>query len=153
MAAGLTLPAENIPILREALNKDCPLTDEDFAFTYNIDRELLPPEITLELSNELQMLAPYGKGNRDPLFITRRLFLENCRVIDEKNTIIFTFDTKPGKLKGVAFGVNDLYSEAVNQAGAKLWGGFYMDAVYAIETNVYRGMASVQIRLRDFRIV
>ena len=153
MAAGLTLPAENIPILREALNRDCGLSDEDFAPVHRIDRELLPGEVTLKLSDELKALAPYGKGNREPLFVSRRLYVENCRVLNEKNTLIFTFNTKAGKIKGIAFGLNEAYSAAVKEAGVQPLGGFYMDAMYNLETNVYNSLASVQMRLRDFKIV
>jgi len=152
MAAGLTLPPDNIPLLREALNADCNLTDENFAPVYKIDRELLPGEINLKLSEELKALAPFGKGNHDPLFVSRRLYVENCRVINDKNTLIFTFNTKAGKLKGIAFGLNDAYAAAVREANCQPHGGFYIDAVYAVETNVYNGVSSVQMRLRDFRI-
>jgi len=157
MAAGLTLPAENIPLLREALNAECTLTEDDFAPTHNIDREIEAVEITLGLSNELAILAPYGKSNREPLFITRKLYVENCRAMDEKNTLIFTFNAgtgrSNGKLKGIAFGLNEAYAAATAAAGTKPHGGFFMDAAYNIETNVYNGAASVQVRLRDFRIV
>jgi len=152
MAAGLTLLEENIPLLREALNANCNLTEEDFAPAFKIDRELLPGEITLALSEELQALAPFGKGNHDPLFISRKLYVESCRVINDKNTLIFTFNTKAGKLKGIAFGLNDAYAAAVMEAGTQPLGGFFMDAVYAVETNVYNGMSSVQMRIRDFRV-
>ena len=152
MAAGLTLPEENIPLLREALNADCNLLEDDFAPTYKIDRELLPQDIKLELSEELKTLAPFGKANHEPLFISRKLYVENCRVINEKNTLIFTFSTKSGKIKGIAFGLNDAYATAIEEAGAQPQGGYYMDAVYALETNVYNGMASVQMRLRDFKL-
>ena len=152
MAAGLTLPEENIPLLREALNANCNLSEEDFAPAYKIDRELLPQEINLALSEELKNLAPFGKGNHDPLFISRKLYVENCRVINDKNTLIFTFYTKAGKLKGIAFGLNEAYAAAVQEANVMPTGGYYMDAVYAVETNVYNGVSSVQMRVRDFRV-
>ncbi|MCL2377889.1 MAG: single-stranded-DNA-specific exonuclease RecJ [Defluviitaleaceae bacterium] len=152
MAAGLSLIQENIPLLREALNASCTLSEDDFAPIYKIDRELLPQEINLSLSEELKLLAPFGKGNHDPLFVSRKLYVESCRVINDKNTLIFTFNTKSGKLKGIAFGLNDGYASAVHEAGVQLHGGFYMDAIYAVETNVYNGVSSVQMRLRDFKL-
>ena len=152
MAAGLTLCEDNIPILRAALNEECSLSDDDFTPAYKIDRELLPQEITLELSEEMQALAPYGKGNHEPLFVSRKLYVENCRVINDKNTLLFSFGAKNGKLKGIAFGLNDAYAAAVNEAGVRPLGGFLMDAVYMVETNVYNGVASVQMRIRDFKL-
>ena len=153
MAAGLTLPAENIPILREALNEGCNLTEEDFTPSHAIDRELMAAEITMDLSKELAILAPFGKSNKEPLFVTRKLYVDNCRVINKKNTIIFAFSAGTAKLKGIAFGLNEAYAVAAANAGIDPQGGFFMDVVYNIETNVYNGAASIQIRLRDFRIV
>jgi len=152
MAAGLTLPSENIPLLREALNADCSLSEDDFTTALSIDREVEAADITLKLSEELAKLAPFGKGNREPLFLSRKLYVDNCRVINEKSTLIFTFGTRAGRLKGIAFGLNEAYTAAVSSAGVRPLGGYFMDAVYLIETNVYNGIASVQIRLRDFAI-
>ena len=151
-AAGLTLPVENIPILKEALNKDCNLTDEDFTPAIYIDREIAPTEIKLKLSEELTKLAPFGKDNKEPLFISRNLFVESCRIINDKNTLIFTFSTQVGKLKGIAFGLNQDYASAVMAAKVRPLGGFSMDVVYTIETNVYNGVSSVQVRVKDFFI-
>jgi len=152
MAAGLTLHEENILPLREALNADAQLTEADFSPVYSIDRELLAGEIKLKLSEELACLAPFGKGNREPLFLSRKLYVEHCRVMDEKSTLIFTFGTGAGKLKGIAFGLNAAYAEAVVKAKTQPQGGFFMDVVYLVETNMYNGMSSVQMRIRDFEI-
>jgi len=153
MAAGLTIPAENIPQLREALNAECALEEENFAAPLKIDRELDAADIKLSLSQELEKLAPFGKGNREPMFVSRKLYVDNCRVMNEKNTLIFTFSTGAGKLKGIAFGLNQDYEAAVATAGVRPLGGFFMDIAYLIETNVYNGVSSVQVRLRDFKIV
>jgi len=153
MAAGLTLDAENIPALREALNADCQLTDEDFGAVMHIDRELEFNEVNMRLSQELTALAPFGKDNREPLFVSRKLYVDNCRVMNEKNTLIFSFNAGGGRVKGIAFGLNDAYAQATQAADVRPVGGFYMDAAYLVETNVYNGVASVQMRVRDFRVV
>ncbi|MCL2603295.1 MAG: single-stranded-DNA-specific exonuclease RecJ [Defluviitaleaceae bacterium] len=151
-AAGLTLTEENIPPLIEALNRDCALTDEDFLPVYEIDRTLEAREITLELSRELELLAPFGKGNAAPTFATFGLFAENVRNISEKNTLIFTFRDKENgtRIKGIAFGLNQKYIQAVERAGVSALGGFTLDAAYRVETNVYNGTVSVQMGIRDF---
>jgi len=151
MAAGLSIPTENVETLKVALNADCTLVDDDFTAMYKIDRELNITDITMPLSSELAALAPFGKGNREPLFVSRKMFVQSCRVIDEKNTLIFTFKTPSGRLKGIAFGLNAAYAAAITKASLKPEGGFYIDAVYTIETNVYNGVASVQARLVDFK--
>ena len=140
MAAGMTLEEEKVEELYARLNKACTLQDSDFQGIIQIDRELDPEEITLELAKELEWLAPFGKGNREPLFLTRNLSLTALRVINEKNTLIFTF----GNLKGIAFGLNDVFS---GRAGDN------MDLVHTVETNTFGGRTSVQIRIRDFKII
>ena len=152
MAAGLTLPVENIDALRENLNLACALTAEDFIPSLYIDSELDPRDVTLALSDELSRLAPFGKGNEEPLFVSYGLHTENIRIVEAKNTIIFTFANAGKRLKGISFGLNDAYGRAVENAGVNKLGGFMMDAVYNVEKNIWNGVAEVQIRIRDFLI-
>jgi single-stranded-DNA-specific exonuclease len=154
-AAGLTLYEENIPLLREALNQNCTLTEDDFIPVLEIDRRLEADEVTLELSRELETLAPFGKGNHAPLFVTYNLHAENIRAINEKNTLIFTLHHKRNKskrIKGIAFGLNHQYAQAVEETGVQPTGGFSIDIAYRIETNVFNGFVAVQAGIRDFVI-
>ena len=148
MAAGLSLPEENVPLLREALNRDCTLIDDDFCTVVEIDAELALHDITIKLADELARLAPYGSGNKEPLFVARGLFA-NVRAIDEKNTLIFTFAdstaANAGRVKGIAFGLNEAYN--ATEAAAR------MDVVFGVEINVFNGNVSVQMRVRDFMFV
>ncbi|MCL1845315.1 MAG: DHH family phosphoesterase [Defluviitaleaceae bacterium] len=153
MAAGLTLAEENIEILRHVLNDECELGDEDFRQKFLYDGEILPDEITLELSDEFARLAPFGRANREPLFVARGLYAQSVRIINEKKTLIFTFVCNNGKrLKGIAFGLNEKYAEIYAAAGANKTGGITLDALFHIETNVWNNVAGVQVRLRDFRV-
>ena len=147
MAAGLSLPIENIETLRNALNQDCTLSNNDFIPKLKIDRVLSPSEITLTLSNELAHLAPFGKGNHEPLFVSYGLFAEKVRVMNEKNTLIFTFVTKKGRLKGIAFGLNEAYAAATGNNKTE---NITIDAAFSIETNVWNNVSEVQIRVKDF---
>ncbi|MCL2456122.1 MAG: single-stranded-DNA-specific exonuclease RecJ [Defluviitaleaceae bacterium] len=141
MAAGLTLSEENIETLCDILNAECTLSEENFVSVIRIDQELPAEKITLALSDELARLAPFGKENSEPLFVSYGLYVENARVIAEKNTIIFSFSTKNGRrLKGIAFGLNDLYENEQK-----------IDVVYSIETNYWNNSADVQIRIKDFK--
>ena len=153
MAAGLTILEENIPILRDALNETCTLTEDDFTPQIEIDDEISLENITITLADELSRLAPFGKDNHEPMFVSRYVYVENVRVINEKSTLIFTFKSPGGgRVKGIAFGMNDAWAQATEQAGVAKTGGFFMDIVYKAETNVYNGNVSVQVRVRDFKI-
>jgi single-stranded-DNA-specific exonuclease len=141
MAAGLTMTEENIPLLREGLNKDFNLSEKDLINTLEIDHVLTLDDITLSLSEELARLAPFGKGNPEPLFAAYGLCIDNVRVLNEKNTLIFSFSGENGKrVKGIAFGLNEGFNEHTKK----------IDVVFTVETNVFNGISSVQMRIKSF---
>jgi len=166
MAAGLTMPPENIDLLRQRLNETCGLSEKDFTPVLYIERQLQPEYATYELTRELDLLAPFGRDNPEPLFGAKGLKPGQLRMIDEKNTMIFTFGVTDTyrKIRGVCFGLNDLFKEQVNGLydaydSGKIFTGFLrsadflMDLVYALEINEYNNNVSVQMRIKDFRIV
>jgi len=165
MAAGLTLARENVDALRQRLNAECGLTEEDFVPLICLDAALPLAGVTYKLVSELELLAPFGKDNPEPLFGAKGLRPVDVRAIDNKNTIIFTFmaGDNDRRIRGVCFGLNDKWRDAVNGlydkweaekilAGVLRSADFFMDIVYSPELNEYNGVVSVQIRVRDFRV-
>jgi single-stranded-DNA-specific exonuclease len=160
MAAGLSIKIKNIETLRERLNSSCELKEEDFSETVSIDYELDLSEATFKLCEELLYLAPFGKGNRDPLFLTRDVFVTGLRVIEKKNTILFNF----GKIRGVCFGKVKYFQNALsslrdegaydkivnNNLGA--FDNLCFDLVYSLFIDDYNNNFSVKLRIKDFII-
>ncbi len=72
MAAGLTIEEKNIDKIREELNKNCNLKDEDFIPKIRIDKRLPLKEVNLELIDSLQCLEPFGKGNSSPILAEKK---------------------------------------------------------------------------------
>jgi single-stranded-DNA-specific exonuclease len=149
-AAGLTLDVANIETLRERLNSSCKLNEEDFSETIHIDYELELPDATLALCEELSYFAPFGKGNREPLFLTRGVRATGLRVIEEKNTALFSF----GKLRGVCFGKVKYLNKALSEAGADpaTVTNYRFDLVYSLFIDDYNNNFSVKLRIKDFVI-
>jgi len=145
-AAGLSLSEENIPLLRENLNAECTLSDDDFIPLIEADSTLTSTDITVKQASELTLLAPFGSGNPEPVFIARNLFVESVRDIEEKNTLIFSLVTEDRlRVKGLAFGLNKKYKKEAKQEK-----GFYIDVACHLETNEFRGNVDVQLRILDF---
>ena len=46
-----------------------------------IDMELLPSAATMSLAQNLSRLAPFGRGNEEPLFAFRDVFIDDCRFV------------------------------------------------------------------------
>ena len=67
MAAGLSLPEENIEVFRRQLNEKTVLTEEDFCEKVSIDMQMPLRYVTEELVEELELLEPFGKGNTKPV--------------------------------------------------------------------------------------
>lgn len=69
MAAGLTLPTENIEEFRKTINRyAASLSDPMPVQTLQIDCLLKPDELNLDIPQYIQELEPFGMGNASPLF-------------------------------------------------------------------------------------
>jgi len=164
MAAGLSMERGNVDALREGLNLNCGLTEEDFIPVMMLDAPMELNMVTYELARELAGLAPYGKDNPEPTFAAINVKPVELRMIDEKNTMIFSFAAEGyRKIRGVCFGMNDRWKQEICKVAdgyeaAKIFAGvlrtadFGMDMVYSPEINEYNGNASVQVRIKDFKI-
>jgi len=163
MAAGASLPIENIDVLRQRLNETCELTDEDFVPIIYIEKELTLDQITFELAQSLQILAPFGKANKQPVFVTREIYTENAEIIGKSGTTLrLAFRSQGGrKIRAVAFQSVDKFKEMlVNSYSEEVVNGFAagrlrnlavkMDVAYHVEINTYMGNSSLQLRILDF---
>ncbi len=165
MAAGLSLEKSNIEKLREELNKNSKLKEEDFIEVIEIENTLEISEITIDQYEMLEALKPYGKGNREPLFTTNNAIVSSIRIIDSKNTIIFTFKDNYSfkSIKGIFFGdvnyffdilkndyddyqLNNIYKGNLNNINLVL------DIVYSIQLNEYNNNISIQTLIKDMKI-
>src|SRR6266478_9795285 len=87
-AVGFSMKREQVEPLRSALDAYARtrLTVEDFVPVLNIDAEITLEEITPEWMRCLQMLEPYGMGNREPVFVARGLRIQQPpKVLKEKH--------------------------------------------------------------------
>jgi len=164
MAAGLSLPVENIDELRKRLNKNCSLCEDDFVEVIKVDSLMALDDVTFKIYEELRTIRPFGKANREPILGSLNILVSDIRLIDEKKTIIFTFKTESGRrIKGVTFGKNDYFKEIIKASfddydSDKIYTGMLtnlelrLDILYYITINEYNNDVSLQLNLRDFRV-
>ena len=164
MAAGASLEIENIDVLRQQLNDACILADEDFVPILYIEKELSLDDVTFELAESLQTLAPFGKANKQPIFVTREVYTESVEIIGQSGTTLrASFRYKSGRrIRAVAFQsvekfttmLAKSYSEEVcrNFTTGRLRNlAVKMDIAYHIEINTYNGNSSLQLKIVDFK--
>jgi len=165
MAAGLTMEADNISILRERLNTACALTEVDFIPVIHADGELDIQDATYALAMGLKVLEPFGKANREPLFAAYNVLASPVELIGaNRTTLRFTFEAANGrKLKGICFNKADTMLALLKDAYApEVADGFAkgtlrnltarLDILFGLEINEYNGNTSVQLRVVDFRL-
>lgn len=88
LAAGLSLPKENVGKFREMLNKKCTLTEEEMKEKVTIDMEMSFGCVTEGLVKELELLEPFGKGNTKPVFAARDVTLLGARILGKNRNVL-----------------------------------------------------------------
>ena len=163
MAAGLSLPVENIDILRKRLNEQCRLTEEEMIPVLRIEKALSFAEIDLGLAKELKALAPFGKGNPAPLFGSKGIRVDRLDIIGKEKNILRMTLSEPSsgtRLSAISFDGYDLLCQLLKELyptedcdkmilSGQLPG--LLDIVYSVDINTYNGRSSVQLMLKDFR--
>lgn len=161
MAAGLSLEKGKIDDLRDSLNKNCSLVEEDFIPKISIDKRLSLKEVSVDLIDKLQILEPFGKGNSSPVFAEKNIIIDKISIIGrDRNTIKFTFRIEGSfnKIDGLSFGrgidfeeelrgrYGDEYQRFMNNPV-----GLRMDFIFYPFINEYNGYITPQVRIIDYR--
>ncbi|EPY2279335.1 single-stranded-DNA-specific exonuclease RecJ [Clostridium sporogenes] len=165
MAAGLTIEEKNIDKIREELNKNCNLKDEDFIPKIRIDKRLPLKEVNLELIDSLQCLEPFGKGNSSPILAEKNIKIEGIRILGkDQNTLKLTcrIEDTNRRIDAIAFGkVDEFKRDLENIYGDEsieniitnpLMAGLKLDLIYYPMINEYNGNVYTQLRIIDYRI-
>ncbi|MBQ3032418.1 MAG: single-stranded-DNA-specific exonuclease RecJ, partial [Anaerotignum sp.] len=163
MAAGLSLPVENIDSLRKRLNEQCQLTDEEMIPVLRIEKSLSFAEIDLGLAKELKALAPFGKGNPAPLFGSKGICADRVDMIGKDRNILRMTLSEPQsgtRLSAISFDGYEQLREMLKELYPAeecdkiiLSGQLpeLLDIVYSVDINTYNGRSNVQLMIKDFR--
>ena len=162
MAAGLSLQEENLELFREAINQKCTLTEADFIPKVKIDIAMPAGYPNASLVRELDLLEPFGKSNTKPQFADKDLKLKRASIVGKnRNVLRLTLESQYGEsIAAVYFGdvdgFLDYYREkfGAGEVEAALSGKnnkIFLQIVYYPEINMYNGVESVQIVIRNYR--
>ncbi|MBU5426429.1 single-stranded-DNA-specific exonuclease RecJ [Tissierella pigra] len=163
MAAGLSLEYENIHILREKLNHNIKLTEEDLIPKVYIDMHLPLEYINFALINELKLLEPFGKGNNKPIFGEKDLKINRgFRLGVNKNVLKLILENKnKSVVEAIYFGdIDDFEDLIVTRYGRTQLENIYkgidnninIDILYYPSINEYNGKTNIQITIQSYRI-
>lgn len=87
LAAGFSLPKENLDKFRDALNEQCNLTDEELVEKISFDMELELLEATKNLVEQLHYMEPFGESNDSAIFARGKLKIKSMYLCGKENQI------------------------------------------------------------------
>lgn len=145
-AAGLRLRAENLLVFQDRF--------EAYVSTYIEPEQLIPvvnycnvldfKDITPNFWQLLQQFAPFGPGNRNPVFVTHQVFDSGySKVLKEKHLSLAMKQSKSNTLYGIAFGKGAFYDNMRQRKSFSI--------AYTINANKWKGSSRMQLMVKDLR--
>ena len=147
MAAGLSLPEENIPEFRRRINEHCNLSEEDLTETVWIDVPMPLEYINENLILELGGLEPFGKANPKPVFADKNISIRNIRAIgkDKQYTRMTIAKDSGIVIDAVGFFPCTELETVYNKNGR-------ISCTYYPEINEFRDKKQIQVCVTGYRI-
>ncbi len=146
MAAGLSLPEENVTKLREQLNQGCTLTQRDLMPKVTIDVPMPLSYLSEALVRELTVLEPFGKGNPRPLFAQKGIYVLESRILGKNRNVVQmkVKDSLGNVIPAVYFGDGDVFVERASMPEP-------MDIVYYPQIHSWQGRESLRITIQNYQ--
>lgn len=161
MAAGFSIKKENLTLLRRRLNEYSELTDEDITPKLMIDVPMPLWYNSIELTEQLERLEPYGKGNRRPLFAQADVSVIRAQILGKnRNLLKLTLDMGDGRsIDAINFEPDEFVNnikqwfgedECVKMLDGRP-NGARIDVAYYPQINEFRGRKNLQVKLESYR--
>ncbi|MDD2419178.1 MAG: single-stranded-DNA-specific exonuclease RecJ [Bacteroidales bacterium] len=151
-AAGLTLKEENFDDFKVKFEQYVSekITTEILTPVINIDTYLDFRQITPRFFNVLKQFQPFGPGNLSPVFISEKVYDNgNGRKVGSDSghlkLELIQEDDFHRHISAIAFNRSEHFEH--------LKSGNPVDICYSIAENYYRGIANIQLRVRDIKLV
>lgn len=149
MAAGLSMPIENIALLRKSLNENSVLTEADLVEKLSIDIDMPINYVNMDMIKELSLLEPCGNGNPGPIFAQKNLQILSRRTTKNRNMVFFNLKSPP---------INDMpekiieakYFGDADEVFSNLSGRDTITVAYTPDVNSYMGVDTLQISIREY---
>ncbi|MEE9515375.1 MAG: single-stranded-DNA-specific exonuclease RecJ [Candidatus Brocadiales bacterium] len=147
-AAGLRIKREDVGDFRHLVNKYAfgDMKEEHLQPTLHTDGELAFRDISVSGVRELELLAPHGVGNPEPVFVARdlRIVGEPCRVGGQSGRhLSFYLRQGDASFRAIAFSMGEMLAQAKQHPGP-------VSIVFAPKISYWRDEA-VELEIKDIR--
>ena len=106
-----------------------------------IDKQIELEEINMKIIKSLELLKPFGEGNRIPLFSIKNIKIDSIRALSEGKHLKVTLKNKNTYIDAIGFNLGNLVNEL--RIGDKI------NIVGSLEINSFNGCDRIQINLKD----
>lgn len=159
MAAGFSIKAENLDLLRDKLNFKFEEAEKKFVEKVKIDCSFDFKLISYKIVKELELLEPYGKGNPEPLFGTKNVEITEISLIGKnKNVIRMKLLQDDIEYTGIIFNNYEKYIEYLNKKFKvkDIFSDFkktncIIDILFTPIINEYMNSKTIQLLIKDIR--
>ena len=147
MAAGLSLDKENVEKFKRRLNDQCTLSEEELTEKVVIDMELPFTAITEQFIEELEYMEPFGKGNTQPVFAARGVFMQHVKIIGKNKNVAkaTAIDAAGNRMEAICFHDAQEFAKQCERNNGKMSITFYPGI------NEFRGERQIQIVITHYR--
>lgn len=163
MAAGVSMPEENVEVFRAYLNAHSGLTDEDLVEVIHIDVPMPMSYVTIDFVKQLSLLEPFGNGNPKPVFAQKNVRVCRGRILGKnKNVGKYRVADESGREYDMmyfgdlerwhAFLTAHFGQEETERLYRDGSGRIVISVIYYPDINVYRGVESLQMVMQDYSV-
>ena len=162
MAAGLSMPEENLELFRKEINEKSGITPEDLNEKIAIDMQLPFECVNEKFIGELAVLEPFGKGNARPVFAERQVQVESARILGKNKNVLKlqVKDLHGTRMDAMYFGDVNTFVEYVREKFGDIacecllrghGHGIVMAFTYYPDINEYQGVRTPQIVIQNYK--
>lgn len=160
MAAGFSLNKENLEAFTRQINEGCELSEDAFIPKVRIDVPMPMSYITEELIEEVDALAPFGKGNEKPVFAQKELNVISAKILGkDRNVVKVTLESSDGCVgEGIYFNAQEFSDNIIEWFGQeeydKMMHGWLnnvvLNIVYYPSINEFNGNRLIQLQIKRY---
>lgn len=160
MAAGFSIRKDNLEAFTQQINERCTLSEQAFIPKIRIDVPMPISYIREDLIEEIENLAPFGKGNEKPIFAQKDLNVLSAKILGKDQTVVkVTLESKDGFVgEGIYFQAEEFSNNIIQWFGQeeydKLLHGWLnnvvLNIVYYPVINEFNGNRSIQLQIKRY---
>lgn len=149
-AAGVRVAPENVEQFCAKMAEliEAELGEKEIISTLAIDLELTAKDVDWEFLEDLKKMEPFGMGNKEPVFLLRRMRVSDVRMVGNGSKhlklALRATDGNPKIFDAIGFKLGEEFSQLKKDD--------FIDIVFSLAQDEWNGSKKIQMKLIDLRL-